>query len=261
MTNTKPTAIGALVLAGARHAGDPLCAQEGVASKAVLDIGGKPMITHVLDALNMANIEGDTWVLGGDQTTLAPALSGHDVAHLEASGAGPAASLCAALDGPVGPPLLVTTADHPLLSAEIITHFVTAAQSSGADLCVGFARRGVIETNFPDTRRTYLPIGARDLSSCNLFYVANPTAKRVLDLWQTVESERKHPWRMARRLGLWFLFRLFLMRRSEAQVFSLLSKRLGAYVQPVILPFADAAVDVDTLDDLTLMRGIFERRR
>ena len=151
------------------------------------------------DALAGAGLGPPVWVLGGDGAGLA----GQPVSQIEARGDGsrgqPDRTRCPAK---VTPPLLVTTADHPLLRPEIIRHFLAGARASGADLCVGFARRAAIEAAFPGTRRTYLPIGARDLSGCNLFYLANARAVHALRLWQAVETERKHPWRMARRLGL-----------------------------------------------------------
>ena len=45
-----------------------------------------------------------------------------------------------------------------------------------------------------------------------------------------------------------------------AAVFALLSRRLGATVAPVILPFAEAAIDVDSAGDLALVRGILAAR-
>jgi hypothetical protein len=40
----------------------------------------------------------------------------------------------------------------------------------------------------------------------------------------------------------------------------MLSRRLGAEVRPVILPFAEAAIDVDKPGDLALVRGILAGR-
>lgn len=254
-------AIKALVLAGARASGDPLCDSEGVDSKAVIDISGAPMLSHVMSALAQAGVERPIWLLGGREDGLRMATGGIDFTMVAASGAGPASSLAAALKGPVETPLLVTTADHPLLTSEMIAHFLSGARDNGADISVGFARRSTIEAAFPETRRTYLPLGEKDLSGCNLFYLANPQALSVLEFWGSVERHRKHPWRIARRMGLRFLLRLLRHRSSTDKVFDLLSERLGARIRPVILPFAEAAVDVDTRADLDMVRDILERRR
>lgn len=257
---TVATPLNALVLAGARSTGDPLCVAEGVASKAIIDIAGQPMLSHVMTALSGAGAHAPIWVLGGQGEDLSRATGGVAFQSLPATGDGPAGSLVEALTGPVPLPLLVTTADHPLLTPEMITHFVHAARESDADICIGFATRSTIEAEYPETRRTYLPIGEKNLSGCNLFYLKNDNALQVLRFWRGVEQHRKHPWRIARALGLGFLLRLFLRRGSTDGVFALLSRRLGASITPVILPFADAAVDVDKPSDLDLVRSIFEAR-
>ncbi|MEP5761864.1 MAG: nucleotidyltransferase family protein [Litoreibacter sp.] len=252
--------VKALVLAGARSSGDPLCDHEGVDTKALIEIGNAPMIAHVIQALKGSNASAPIYVLGGDKGLLEAALHDQDIAHIDATGAGPAASLANALGAGVSTPLLVTTCDHPLLTHEIVEHFVTASRESGADICVGFARRATIEATFPGSRRTYLPFGSRDFSGCNLFYLANERAAGALEAWKTVEAERKRPWRMARRLGLGFLLRMFFAKHSTDRVFALLSRRFGTHVRPVVLPFAEAAVDVDTVDDLTQVRAIIDSR-
>lgn len=252
--------VNALVLAGARATGDPLCEAEGVQSKAVIEIAGAPMLSHVMRALASVELRTPIWILGGNEENLDTATGGVPYRSLRAEGEGPAGSLAIALRGPVPLPLMVTTADHPLLTPEMIQNFVTSARNSGADICIGFARRDVIEAEYPTTRRTYLPIGDRDLSGCNLFYLRNDKAAQVLEFWRKVEQHRKHPWRIARNLGLWFLLRLLFARGRTDGVFDLLSKRLGATVRPVFLPFAEAAIDVDNPADLQMVRGIFEKR-
>lgn len=258
---TAPThGVAALVLAGARGSGDPLCVSEGVGSKAVIDIAGLPMLARVLNALGHAGLDGAVWVLGGEPDDIRAASGGRDIVPLTADASGPAASLALALDGPVTTPLLVTTADHPLLTGEIVSDFLQVARQTDADLCIGFARLPTIEARFPDTRRTYLPFGARDLSGCNLFYLANDRAVAALRFWGGVEQHRKHPWQIARRLGLGFLLRLLLRRSDGAAVFDLLSRRVGAKVHPVILPHAEAAVDVDSVADLEMVRDLISGR-
>ena len=38
-----------------------------------------------------------------------------------------------------------------------------------------------------------------------------------------------------------------------------LSKRLGLRIRPVILPYANAAIDVDSISDLMLVKGSLEK--
>lgn len=249
-----------LVLAGSRSSGDPLCLSEGVASKAVIDIGGQPMLAWVLSALAASRARLPAFVIGIDGAVLAQAAGGIACQPIMAEGRGPAASLLTALEGPVGFPLLVTTCDHPLLTPVMIDEFLEKSIASGADLTVGLAERATIEAAYPQTRRTYLRLGEAELSGCNLFYLATPCARVVLRFWQSAERDRKRPWRIAVRFGPVTALRILLGRPGRDAVFALLSRRLGATVHPVILPFAEAAIDVDSPGDLALVRDIIKGR-
>lgn len=258
MTLSDPReAISALVLAGARSGGDALARAEGVATKAVIEIAGRPMLARVLAALADAGVRTPVAVLGLDGAALQAAAGGIPCRSVDSPiGAGPAASLLAALDGPVALPVLVTTCDHALLTPAMVEAFVARSRESGADLCVGLAERATIEAAYPETRRTYLRLGGAQLSGCNLFYLADRRALAVLRFWQKAEQDRKRPWRIAWRLGPLTALRILAGRPGVDAVFALLSRRLGARVAPVILPFAEAAIDVDTAGDLALVRAI-----
>ena len=253
--------VQALVLAGARAAGDPLCKAEGVASKAVIRIAGQPMLSRVLRALAASRANGPAWILGLEGDALNAAADGIACHPIASAGQGPASSLLLALEGPVTTPLLVTTCDHALLTPEMIDSFLQHSMASGADLTVGFAERAVIEAEYPETRRTYLRLGGAQLSGCNLFYLATPAALAVLRFWQGAEQDRKKPWRIAWRFGPLTALRILLSRKGPEAAFALLSQRLGARVSPVILPFAEAAIDVDKPGDLVLVRKILADRR
>ncbi len=256
--------VQTLVLAGARATGDPLCEAEGVASKAIIDTAGKPMLSCVLRALAASQANGPTtgpvWVLGIEGDTLDTAADGLKCQSIIAQGRGPASSLLQALKGPVKTPLLVTTCDHALLTPDMINSFLEQSTASGADLTVGLAERAVISAAYPETKRTYLRLGGAELSGCNLFYLATPAALKVLEFWQSAEQDRKKPWRIAWRFGPLTALRIFLSRSGPNAVFAMLSKRLGARVSPIILPFAEAAIDVDKPADLVLVRGILAAR-
>lgn len=253
-------AVGALVLAGARASGDPLCQSEGVASKAEIDIAGRPMLARVMAALAESGVRMPVWLVGLTAAQAERTSGGVPFTPLPSGGTGPASALVAAMEGGVSLPLVVTTCDHALLTPAMVQAFVQGSVASGADLTVGLAERRVIEAAYPETRRTYLRLGRAELSGCNLFYLATPAALTVLRFWVRAEEDRKRPWRIALRFGLGTALRLALLRPDPGAAFALLSRRLGARVSPVILPFAEAAIDVDKPGDLALVRDIFARR-
>ena len=67
------------------------------------------------------------------------------------------------------------------------------------------------------------------------------------------------PWRVIGILGWWFVLRYLLGRLSLDQALSRISGILGMKVGAVIMPFPEAAVDVDTENDLRFVRQLLER--
>src|SRR3546814_17985298 len=119
------------------------------------------MLARVLDSLAASESVGRILVCT-DETAALPSLLPSGVETVAAA-ASPSRSILAAVgtsaggEGPEkGWPLLVTTADHPLLTPAMIDHFCRASAAGGADVTVGLAPEAVIGTAYPATRRTYL---------------------------------------------------------------------------------------------------------
>lgn len=259
----------ALVLAGSRRGeGDPVARYRGVRHKCLATAAGVPMLVRVVRALTTADLAGVGRVLVSlDDPALAlelPELAGlHAEGRLELapSAATLSASVAAGFTA-AGPPLLVTTADHALLDAPMLAHFLAAAAATGADVAAGLASAATIAASYPETRRTYLRFrGGAAYSGANLFALRTPAAARGVAFWQRLERERKRPWRLARALGpdllLGYLLRFWTLDQAMARV----SARLGLRVAAVPIPIAEAAIDVDKPDDLDLVERILARRR
>jgi len=259
-------AFTALVLAGERGPTDPLTEGTDADCKALVPIGGTPMLFRVLDALSDSDEVGPILISGPDRSQMEQ--SRHLTEGIAADrwdwcppGASPATSAYTALQSlPQESPVLLTTADHALLSAEIVDHFCAAARRSGCDLAVALADHSQVVSAFPDVRRTALHFRGGAYCGCNLYAFLTPESRRVADFWSQVEHDRKRPWRIARALGWGPLFAYLTRRLSLEGTLRLLSDRLGLRICPVILPFPHAAVDVDKPSDRDLVERILESR-
>ena len=241
----------ALVLAGSRGGIDPVAAYAGVDHKALVEVAGQTVLSRVVGALREAGVE-----------TVFVSTSTEAVRrHAETLGA----TVLPATDGPsasaragfarAGSPLVLTTADHALLRPEWVTSLM-AAEANGGDVTVMLARREAIETDAPITRRTYLRFADGDWSGCNLFLLATPRAERALELWSRLERDRKRPWRIVRRLGMWQLLRYLTRRMSIAEGLRTIGDSIGVDARHVAAPSGRAAIDVDTPGDLDLVRTL-----
>ena len=254
--------IKALVLAGERGGPSALREAEDVASKAEIKIDGIAMLDRVLGALSESRITNPCHIAGANPLTrerLSSSAAYGDLVYLPA-GDGPASTVLSCLESLDRYPVLITTCDHPLLTPEMIDSFIDASLASGADLTVGLASKTVIEAAYPQASRTYFPIGGRKVSGCNLFLARTPAALNAVRFWREAEADRKHPVRIARRFGLISMLQILRPGMNFDGVFRILSQRLDCTVRPVMMPFAEAAIDVDKPEDLSLVRTIIRAR-
>ena len=176
-------------------------------------------------------------------------------------GATPSRSAYAALQSlPQSTPVLLTTADHALLHADVVDHFCAAARQAGCDLAVALADHARVMAAFPDVRRTALRFRGGAYCGCNLYAFMTPESRRVAEFWGRMENDRKRPWRMVRTLGWAPLLAYLTKRRTLEETLQMLSRRLGLRICPVIMPFPEAAVDVDKPEDLLLVESILRQR-
>lgn len=243
--------FSALVLAGARGPSDPVAAAEGMPAKALVEVGGLSMLQRVVEALRAAGATRIAVAAShGEVIALAEALG----CEIVPAAGGPSESAARGF-ALLGAPMLLTTADHALLQPAWITDFRDAV-AAGTDVAVLLARRDRVEAAVPETRRTWLRFADGEWSGCNLFQFATPRAAAAFDMWQTVERDRKRPWRIVRRLGPGLLLRYLLGRLSLRDAMAALGARAGLAVEAVASPHGLAAVDVDKPDDLALARSL-----
>lgn len=222
-------------------------------SKALIDLNGRRMIDWVMGAVASVRELGDVHVSGLGEGDCPRG------ARPAKTGVGPASAIVA--NQSLGAPLLVTTCDHPLLTGEIIRDFLKRAAETDADLVVGFATRSTIEKSFAGMRRTYLMLGGEGYSGCNLFLIRTPAGYDAIRFWSALEAHRKSPAKLAFMIGpgliLRYLFRNFM---TIERLMAYASRKTGVKIAAAVLPFAEAAVDVDKPADLDFARQIILSR-
>ena len=148
------------------------------------------------------------------------------------SAASPSRSVLAMMDeGPADQPLLVTTADHALLSVEMVEHFLGQAEVNGGDVNLALVSETVLRARFPESVRTYLPFAGERYSGANLFAFLTPRSRSAVEFWVRAEGFRKRPWRLVSTFGPIALL-LFIFRRLDLEAaFGRVSNAVGARVR------------------------------
>ena len=252
--------VPVIVLAGERPGGNPLAQALGKAAGILVDVAGRSCVARVLDALqNASSISGG--VIVGPQPEVAELpemrqlLDTHQLQWL-APAMGPAESAQLALENTAERPVLITSADHALLTPEIIDDFCARALASSADFVVGLVPHPVVASAFPQSKRTLLKFADGTYCGSNLFMVRSTAGDRVVDFWRTMQSHRKRPWRMATELGIFTLIRYVIGILPLAAALQRISTLAGCSAGYVELPIARAAVDVDSLADHALAEQV-----
>jgi GTP:adenosylcobinamide-phosphate guanylyltransferase len=233
----------------------------GVSHKCALPVNGVPMLKRVLDALRGSHSVASISVSIESATIVRDALSKKDsgITVVPSESSAPLSAIVAIKKNSTFP-VLITTADHALLTPEMINYFCEQAEQNGADFSAGLARAEVILDAYPQSIRTFFKFGKDRVSGCNLYALRNEKGLRILKKWKYLESVRKKPWRLVAAFGPLALIRFLLGTLSLNGVFEIVSKRLGLTAKPILMPFAEAAIDVDKPSDLELAEAIFKQR-
>ena len=255
-----------VVLAADRGPGDLLALTAGAPCKSFVPLGGKPMVLRVLDTLAGAR-EIDSLIVCGPSESLLP----REPELLSRINAGkirwippqttPSESTYHVLEG-LSPDasVLVTTADHAFLTAEVVDFFCSKARATGCDVVAGLASHEQVRRAFPQTKRTATRLRDGGFCSCNLFAFLTPRAKNAAEFWRQCERNRKKPWQMMRVIGWPVVVRYLLGTLSLEEGLRRLSARMNVKAGVIIMPFPEAAVDVDTVSDWRLVEEVLADR-
>lgn len=255
--------VVALVLAGDRPGADAVAKATGASCKALAPVLGTPMLLRVLEALQACERIGPCVLAGPSRQALescpplreftaqpqvnwlpgADSLSGSVQAGLE--------------DIAPDAPVLITTADHALLNAPMLEHFVSQALASRADLSLGLVKHDLLKAAHPEAQRTVLRFSDGAYCGCNLYLVATARGRGLIPVWRRAEADRKSPrLMMAKLLGWGAVARYVSGSLSLAQASQAIFDRANASLGVVSMPFPQAGIDVDTLADLALAEKI-----
>ncbi len=235
--------------------------------KALLDIAGVPMIARVLATLAYSpsvdhitvSIDDDEVVGGLD---IARQLSAAGRLSVTACGSSPADSVAGHLRtrARAGRTVLVTTADHPLLTPDVVERFLLDVSNNRLDVTAAVVSASTFRARYPSQRRTFIPFRGGAYTGANLFAFRVPDGASAAEFWRRVETYRKTPWKMAALFGPRVLAEFALRRLDIETAMTRISDVVGCTAGVVELNEADVAIDVDSDEDARIVEEIMRRR-
>jgi len=245
----------AVVLAGSRPGRDSFAESFGTDLKALITVSDEPMVSRPVRALLSSENIDKVLVLSQAPERIAAALPNDPRLEMRESKGTIAGTVLALLDDPATQwPLLVTTAGHALLDPATVDEFCNAAKA--ADIAIGVVERANLLARLPQSQRTWLKFRGGAYTGANLFALRSPAVRPAIELWRSVEQDRKKAWRILSLLGPAMLVLVALRLVSLDEVMVRLSARLGLTIRAVPLSNPLAGVDVDKAEDHALVEAI-----
>jgi GTP:adenosylcobinamide-phosphate guanylyltransferase len=245
-----PSQPSILVLAGRRSSSlDPLAAKLGVTHKALVPVRGEAMVGRVLRIAAEAFPDAPLFVSVEDFSVIA---SEQTVARLHAAGRLKAVEARHHIVDSVveasratGFPLLITTADNVLMTAEGMRLMAQKGDEGDADALVMLAEREDILAAHPDGQRRFYRFRGRGYSNCNLFWLGSNRALTATESFRYGGQFAKRKKDAVRALGLSTLFLYALNLVTIEGMFRHFSRRFGVRLKPLVVSDGRLAIDVD----------------
>ncbi len=227
--------------------------------KALVPLAGRPMVRYVVEALEAAERVGEVIVVVGPRGPL-PADAVGRARQTTAAGEAFSDTVAAAARHGGNGPILLATADIPLLTPQAVDDAAQFALDSGADLTYTMADVEEVAAAFPGTRRTSVRLREGRFTGGNLVVADRDTLLHSLAAIQAAFARRKSIIGLTLLLGPLFLVRLALGRLTVEAAARRGSEILGCSVSVHLTTYPEVAFDVDKPSDLAAAEAVIGRR-
>ena len=236
---------------------DPLYAYSRGDSKALIDVAGKPMIQWVLDALSDAKNVDNVIVIG---LSAKSGLTCKKPLHYLSNRGRMLANIVAGVNKTLelnkkNQYVLIVSSDIPALKGEMVDWLIDTCMQTKDDIYYGICPRDVMETRFPDSKRTYTHLKDMDVCGADMNLTHVRMATEHLDLWESLIGTRKSPLKQAGIIGWGTLFALFTRRLTLEDAVKRVCDRIGINGRAIVWEHAEPCMDVDKPHQLELLRS------
>jgi GTP:adenosylcobinamide-phosphate guanylyltransferase len=231
--------------------------------KALLDIAGQPMIQWVLDAVGSVRGIERVVIVGIDELSgvrcRKPMFFVPDHgAMLDNIRAG---VMEAEKRNPAIEHVMLLSSDIPGLTSDMVEWALEETILAVKDIYYCVVPRHIMETRFPESRRTFIRFKDIDLCGGDIIILRAEIAAGREEIWDKLVASRKSIFKQAALIGYDTLIALFLRQLSLDGAVQTISKRLNISGKVLISPFAEVGMDVDKPYQLELLQKSLKERR
>ncbi len=244
-----------VIMAGGQTPEKIIATGETETERAFLDIGGRPMLGWVLDALNASSCCGEIICMGNpDRMRSTFGLEENQVSRDRGS---MLENFIAGMEHFRDHPLvLVMTCDIPLITPQALDSLIAEIAGIDAEIYYPIIDVKHYDEKFPGGKRTTQNLKEGTFTGGNVFILAPEKILANQDKINAVIRDRKSPAKLIRLFGLSFILKYFLKQLDLKSLEDKATKILGARMKGVITHYPEIGFDIDKPEDLIMVRDI-----
>ena len=236
--------VDALILAGGEpDKADPLVEYAQVQKKALIQIADKEMVRYVVEAIAGSSRVGRIFIVGlspEDKVEFAA-----PVEYVEAAGS-MLDNIVAGIErvtevAPEVGRVIISSADIPLLTTEMVDYFVDTCLETEHDVYYTVVEKSTMEARFPGSRRSFVPLRGGSFAGGDINMAKVSAIQANLHLARQISEYRKSIWQQVRLLGLGTLIKFAFRRLTIADAERVASRALGCQGRAIITPYPEMA--------------------
>lgn len=222
----------------------------GKEKKALMELGNKPLISYVLEALLASRYIEKIFVVGDglplpENERIVSISEGRDFID----------NLKRGIENCKGEYVLVCSADLPFLTASAVDRFIEKALPLKADFAYPTVSKEVFERKAPNIDKTFVTLKEGRFAGGNVVLLNRDFVLRRWDVIEKAYEVRKSPLQIAFFLGFEFFIRFLLQQVGIpalplSQVERLMSRALKGKIRSVLVDYPHLSADIDDEDDL-----------
>jgi len=259
-----PPLLDAVITAGGIPQPDePLYPLTQGKNKALLPIGGRPMVQWIVDALTGADCIRSLVIVGLSPED-AHLVSAKPISFVPNQGSMIGNAVGGVKDvlarDPAATHALLVSSDIPTITPAIVTWAVETGLAGDQDICYSIVPAEVMERRFPGSRRSFFRLkeGRFTGSDMNLFRTS--MVNNIHPGWRAIVDARKNVLKQASLIGFDTLLLFALGQLTIARAVRAAQRGLGMRGRAVISPHAEMGMDVDKPHQFELVQRDLEAR-
>jgi GTP:adenosylcobinamide-phosphate guanylyltransferase len=246
--------MDALILAGRKDTGT-LESHNKLNNKALLLINHTPMIEYVVDALNQAK-KIDNIVVVGPKSDLDLYINKKVNKIIESTD-----SIIENIEIGIdylnnNHKIIVLTSDIPLITGEIIDHFIMKCQEYEASLYYPFISKDIILKKYPEAIRSYAVLKEGIFCGGNMVIFSRLLFSQNKPLLLEMYQKRKSTYKYASILGLRFIIKYLFKSLTIKEIEDRAAEIVGYPVKGIMVDDPEMMIDLDKLSDYELISQI-----